>query len=203
MQTQFSIRVKGTDVYKEVDTKAIPDNVMGIVLKAGLDAVLGRGRSKLAKKDSFPDAEAYAKAAVEIFEAQLEAAYSGKTKAGPGGRAAKKADDAVKKEMHRLARVDGDAILKAQGFKVTKVATEQKNLLAARLIEREPEKYRKAAEASLAAATTASEAAGFDLSFISESAKKQPRAKAAPKAPKAKPAAPPPVKAKPGVHMRQ
>lgn len=202
MQHVYSIRVKGTDTYVDVDSNKIPDGAMAIIIKAGLDAVIGgRGRSKLGSKSSFANAEDYAKEAVAIFMKQLEDAYEGKTKAGPGGKAVKKAQDAIAKEMKRQVRVEVDSFLIANGYKATGVSVKDKDRIGEAMIARDPEKYRKAAEAALAAAVSDTKFE-LDLGFLPEKAKKVSRAKKE-KAPAKAKAAPPPAKAKPSAHLRQ
>lgn len=207
MQTVYTIRVKGTDTYIDISTDKIPDNSMAIIVKAGLDAVIGgRGRTKLGKVSSFASPEEYAKAAVEIFMKQLEDAYEGKTKAGPGGKAVKKAQDAIAKEMKRIVRIDVESFLSANGYKVSKVSAKDKDRIGEALINRDPEKYRKAAEASLAAAATGATTIEIDLGFLGDEAKKTPRKKGHPADTKAKAkptVVPPPTKAKPSAHLRQ
>lgn len=148
----------------------------------GLKATVGkRGRTKLAAKSAHASVKDYEDAAEEIAIKQRDDLLAGKMRF-IGAKGVKKAEDAVKKEMHRLARVDGDAVLKAAGYKVTKIKADMKNALAEKLIASDPEKYRKAAEASLsaAAALKTPEFAGLNLEgFIPSEAKKTPRKKKA------------------------
>ena len=210
--TIYNITVKGTKVVEQVDSDKIPDAHCQYVFQKGLEAILGRGRTKLAKKDTFADANAYAKEATAIFLKQVEDLYSGKTRmTGAGGARGKaKGEEAkLKAEMKRIARKEGDSMLKANGYAVSKVSTETKNKLAEALIAQEPEKYKKAALASLAAAAEAKAdtidfaALGIEVAMDETKVKAAEKKAAKAKAPAAPKVVPPPAKGPQRPSLRQ
>jgi hypothetical protein len=157
--TIYHVPIKGTDQRGDIDSGKFTDDLCSYIFYAGCISVFaGRGRGKLGAKTSFKGtAEEYAKESVRIFLEQVEGGYADKTKrTGVGGKAKAKGEEAkVKAEMKRIARKDGDNVLKNNGYVLSRVSTETKNKVAEALIAQDPEKYKKAALASLAAAAEA------------------------------------------------
>ena len=166
--TVYNIKGKDGSTY-EVDSGKISDGLCEYVFEQGLTKIInGRGFSKVGAKSSFPNADAFAKAAAEIVLKNIDDLYNDKTKRTGGTSKAKaKGEEAkLKAEMKRLARIDGDNMLKAAGHAISKVSTATKNEVADALIARDPEKYKKAALALInEAAKLAAETQG-DLSAI-------------------------------------
>jgi hypothetical protein len=152
----FHIPVKGTDLREDVDSDLIPDRQYPYVLYKGLEAIVGgRGRAKIGAKTSWKGtAEEFAAKGLEVFREQREALYKDETKhTGVGGKAKARGEEAkLKTEINRIAKKDAESLLKANNYKPARVSTELKNQIASALIAQDPDKYRKAALESLAAA---------------------------------------------------
>lgn len=160
--TVYLVRDKGGTTH-EIDSGKISDSMCAYVFEQGLHKLCnGRGFSKVGAKNTFADADAYAKVATEIFLKNVDDLYNDRTKRVGGTTKAKaKGEEAkLKAEMKRLARVDGDSMLKAAGHAISKVSTATKNEVADALIAQDPEKYKKAALANLAEAAKLAAAVG-------------------------------------------
>jgi hypothetical protein len=201
--TIFHIPVQGTDIVEDFDTRKVEDEEdYKYIYWLGAKAALSRGRAKLGAKSSFVgDAEAYAKAAVEIFIQQREAIYNGKLKrTGVGGKTKAKGEEAkLKTEIHRIAFKDGCDLLKNNNYILSHLSTETKNKVAEALIAQDPDKYKRAALASLAAAAGTKADKGL-LAVIGFEVKADPKKvaaaekrKASNKKPQAEVAVPPPA----------
>ena len=194
----YSIGVRGTKLTIEVESDKIDDGLSQYIFQKGLEALLGRGRSKLGKPDTFVNPEAFEAEALIIAEKQLAALYEGKTRVVGGAKRAKGADAAVQTEMLRIARIYAKEQVKTtrKDIKVSKVSAAEWTKAGKAYIEANPEHFRKTAEANLAAARSGAEAT-VDLSFIAEDPKKVAAAEKAKAGKKAKPSAPVvPAKAK-------
>lgn len=199
----FNITVKGTKKTVEVDTARIPDDLANYIFQKGLEAILGRGRSKLGSPADHASVEAFTTEAVAIATKQVEDLYADKTKRVGGAKKAKGADAAVQTEMLRIAKLYAkDQVRAAGNIKVSKVSAAEWTRAAKAYIEQDPDYFRKVAEANLAAAKDVRPAAEVDLSFIKEDPKKVEAANKAKtkKKAEAKVAAPPAKKGKPAQH---
>jgi hypothetical protein len=171
----YQIKIKGTDVFKEVDSEKIDDALCAYIFQKGLDAVLGRGRAKLDSAKNFPSAEAYAAEATKIFDEQLAALYAGKTRMVGGTKKAKGADGALQTEMLRIAKIYAKEQVRAMGtVKVSKVSAAEWTRTAKAYIEADPEYFRKVAEENILRANSLKEGvkAKVDLSGLKEDPKK-------------------------------
>lgn len=206
MQTIYQVKVASTNLFVEVDTSKIDDFNMGRVIQKGLDETIGkRGCTKLGKAEQHSSVEAWAEEKQVIAGEQRDAMYAGKFR-WVGAKGAKKEQDTLRKEMLRLAWVtDGEALVRSHGHSVAKLKVADRARIAEAYVSKDPEKYRKLAEANIAAASVAAPVE-IDLSFLPAESKLKPRGKAALKAstaPVKLHAVPPPAKAKPGAHLRQ
>lgn len=186
-----------------VDTKTdIPDHIYEYALQLGLKAILNRGTSKL-KQEDYANADAYAKAAVEIAEKQLEAMKAGKTRI-VGAKAGKAASKSPEHTMAlEFAKKDAISQLRAAGIKVSLVSSADKTAAGKMLFDADPERYLAAAREALAKMATPVK--GVDLAGLihedpelkKKAAKKSADAKKATEDKKAGKAPPKAAKAKP------
>jgi len=197
----FNIGVKGTKETIEIDSGLIPDDISNYVYQKGLEALIGRGRTKLGKVADYKSVDAFVAEATAIAMKQYDEMKAGKTRMVGGTKKAKGADAAVQTEMLRIAKLYAkDQVRAAGNIKVSKVSAAEWTRAAKAYIEQDSEYFRKVAEANLSAAKEVKPTAEVDLSFIKEDPKAIARAKAAAdkkasaKSAEAKGKTPPPAK---------
>ena len=201
----YQVKVKGTKQALEVDSGKISDELCAYIFQKGLDAVLGRGRTKLGKPEDFRTVEEFETAAVEIAQKQVDDLYAGRTRMVGGAKATKGKATAEQTEALRLAKEYTKAQIKAQGLKITRYSAKDITTAAKAYLENDLDYFMAAARENLAKAALASEKvhAKIDLKATLKESPAKVRAAAAKTKPKAEPKAPVPQKGSKPIHVRQ
>jgi hypothetical protein len=195
-----TVPIRGTERSIEVDTGKFSDTYYSALMQEILELKVNKRSTKFGplKNATEADLEANAQTNVEGLYAE---------KARRGGKAKKKgADSAVETEMLRIAKLYAKEQVR-QGnirddkgglIKVSKVSAAEWTRTAKAYIEANPEHFRKAAEANLAAASGVKvEGVTLTLNEDPKLVKRSAEAAAKKKAEKTGKVAPPPVKGKP------
>ena len=201
----YQVKVKDTKQTLEVDSGKISDELCAYIFQKGLDAVLGRGRTKLGKPEDFRTVEEFETAAVEIAQKQVDDLYEGRTRMVGGAKAAKERKGARHTEALRLAKEDTRSQIRAAGLKISRYSAKQITEAATAMFNADPDKYLAAADSNLArAAQAASIPAKVDIkSILGAESPAKVRAAEAKTKPKAEPKAPIPQKGSKPAHARQ
>ncbi len=186
----YHIGVKGTSRTIEIDSTRPSDEICAYIFQKGLDSIMGRGRSKLGKPETFASKEAYENECYAIALKQVEDLYEGRTLIVGGAKKAKGADAAVQAEMLNVARRYAKEQVRTtrKDVKISKISAAEWTRTAKAYIEANPEYFRKVAEENLSKAAGITPDVAIDLSFIKEDPRKVAAAEKA-KANKAKSAA--------------
>jgi hypothetical protein len=196
-----TVPIRGTERSIEVDTGKFSDTYYSALMQEILELKVNKRSTKFGPMRDATQADLEANA-----QTNVEGLYA--EKARRGGKAKKKgADSAVETEMLRQAKIYAKEQVR-QGnvrddkgglIKVSKVTAAEWTRTAKAYIERDPEQFRKAAEAALAMASSVKiEGVTLTLNEDPKLVKRSAEAAAKKKAGKeGKTVAPPPVKGKP------
>jgi hypothetical protein len=131
-----------------IDTDKIPVDVYEYIFKKGLEAVMGRGLTKVKSKDLEGDElETEQKAGHKIVTETVKAIYDGKIRMA--SKAGGKLSGKVKTEAMRLAKIAIKAAIKDAGERIKDYEAKEITALAAQALA-EDDSYIKEAEKNLA-----------------------------------------------------
>lgn len=198
----YQIPVAKTGTSYEINSDSLAEATYKAVFQAGLKHYAEVGLASITKTKYASEAEFLAAAKTKVEE-NIEKIKTGKLRV-IGAKAAKGDTGVLGTEMLRIAKVVAKDMAKAQGIKISHTSAKAWTEAGKALIASDPERFRKAAEESLARAKGIEAVESFDIRTIVHAdpakvakAEAKKAAKAEAKAGKA-----PPVKAKKGAEAR-